>query len=702
MLDCIKQHYRHPLTMLACMWGWLHDLWLVLKPCRFSLISLIVGFVFFGLADQGIDILRALTESTSLFPFLLFYVCLWLWTLSIWYWARHMLTFKHIYDAATNTADNKQSAKTLVNEVPRVLGALGFIVIWFAFKKISGAYANVSTAEFAISPTVLSYIYLLSAVVFYLFAKTRRWLFGKLLKLPEVDALHTNLNRQFGDLSKWPKAFANILIVITLVAFFWTTLDPVGAGTLGTANLLLLAAANWVFVGTALVFYGDKYRVPIFILLLVWAFLISAWNDNHTMRSLGKLTQANAGRDGIQTDFQTWLDERLPAWQQAHPDKRFPVFLVAAEGGGIRAAYWTAILLGALQDANPEFTRHVYAMSGVSGGSLGIATFASLVKANNHHAKFEDSCKQKDKSGNKKFSYEYCANAFLQNDFLAPVAGRMLYGDLLQRFLPVAFSSFDRATALELGWQTAWHKLTQTDYFNQPFTSLYSDKNDKATVPALFLNTTWVEKGSRVLSSNLIPDAHFTAVQDLYTVTGKQIRLSTAVHNSARFSYVSPAGTVVDAKGKIWGHLVDGGYFENSGTTTLLEVYNAIKDQAGGKWSQFQPIVIMITNDPKLDDAAITDPNPMANEVRSPIDGLINTRSGRGIYARGVMRKVVSKDGIFKEFGLQHVNSPVPLGWTLSDAAMATMQQRLKCYIQELPNHDPLNMQAGQTCNSGK
>ena len=698
MLDCIKQYYRQPLTMLCCMWNWLHDLWLVLKPCRFSLISLIVGFVFFGLADQGIDILRALTESTSLIPFILFYVCIWLWTLSIWYWARHMLNFKHIYTAATAT-DNKQCAMMFINEVPRMLGALGFIAIWFAFKKTSAEYANFSTANFAISPTVLSYIYLLSAVVFYIFAKSRRWVFGKLFALPKIEAVHASLSEKFDDLSKPAKRFAQLLMLITLVAFFWTTLAPVSAGKLGTANLLLLAAANWVFIGTALVFYGDKYRVPIFIMLLVWAFLISAWNDNHVMRNLGKLTQANAGRTAIQTDFQTWLNARLPAWQQAHPDKPFPVFLVAAEGGGIRAAYWTATLLGAMQDANPQFTDHVYAMSGVSGGSLGIATFAALVKAGNAKADVAADCRK-----NGALSYERCAHAFLQNDFLGPVAGRMLYGDLLQRFLPVPFKAFDRATALELAWQDAWHRLTHTNYFDEEFQTLYSDKQDKASVPALFFNTTWVEKGNRVLSSSVIPDSHFTAIQDLYQVTDKQIRLSTAVHNSARFSYVSPAGTVEDAQNTIWGHLVDGGYFENSGTTTLLEIYNAIKDQAGDKWSQLRPIVIMITNDPAQDDEAIKDPNPFANEVRSPIDGLLNTRSGRGAYARGVMRKIVSKDkdGVFKEFGLQHVNGPVPLGWTLSDAAMATMQTRLDCYIKEIPAHDPLSMQAGQACNSGK
>ena len=56
-----------------------------------------------------------------------------------------------------------------------------------------------------------------------------------------------------------------------------------------------------------------------------------------------------------------------------------PLFIVATEGGGIRAAYWTATVLGTIQDADSSFADHVLAISGVSGGSLGAAVFDGLV-----------------------------------------------------------------------------------------------------------------------------------------------------------------------------------------------------------------------------------------------------------------------------------------------------------------------------------
>ena len=56
-----------------------------------------------------------------------------------------------------------------------------------------------------------------------------------------------------------------------------------------------------------------------------------------------------------------------------------PVILMAASGGGTRAALYTASVLHGL--ANLEQLKNVSLLSGVSGGSLGIAYFAANRKA---------------------------------------------------------------------------------------------------------------------------------------------------------------------------------------------------------------------------------------------------------------------------------------------------------------------------------
>lgn len=694
MVNCIKDFYRQPVKLLSCVWDWILDLCLVLRPCRFSVISLIAGFAFFGLAPQGIDILRTMTETGQgrLLSFVMFYTCIWLWALSIWYWARHMLRFQLIYTRATAT-ENKPRAERLVEEVPRVLGALAFWILWFALLKSGHVYPASISSKLAIDPKLFAYIYFFSGILFYLFAKFRIWLLGKMLPIPNTRLLHQEFITEFRQMPLPARIFAGILTAISIIALFITTFYPTVAAIPGTHNMLLIAAANWVFVGSILVFYGEKYRVPVFLMLLILAFVFSAWNDNHRIRTTGDLARDN--RSSIDTHFAEWLEPRLQKWK-LDPEtsgKPYPMFLVAAEGGGIRAAYWTANVLGALQDADNRFADHVYAMSGVSGGSLGIATFTAMIKAKKHNSRFTADCMT-----DKGFSYQACSRAFLENDFLAPPAGRMLYGDLIQRFLPFPVRAFDRATAIEQGWETAWKDLTATDYFNEAFLDLY---DDDSSLPVLLLNSTWVEKGYRVVTSNVKQDEHFLNLVDLYEVTHQELRLSTAVHNSARFTYVSPAGSVNDQSGSSWGHLVDGGYFENSGSITLAEAYIAIQAAAGDSFSSIRPVVLMITNEPRQDDKAEADPSPIANELLSPVYAMLNTRGGRGSLARANMKQLVSTQGVFKEFGLQNVEGPVPLGWMLSHAAMDTMDHRLACYIQELPDGNPLKMTAGQLCNNG-
>ncbi len=60
---------------------------------------------------------------------------------------------------------------------------------------------------------------------------------------------------------------------------------------------------------------------------------------------------------------------------------------------------------------------------------------------------------------------------------------------------------------------------------------------------------------------------------DALHVLGKDVRASTAAHNSARFSYVSPAGDLGNGNGSV----IDGGYFENYGALSALELARAAK-----------------------------------------------------------------------------------------------------------------------------
>ncbi|HYP77448.1 MAG TPA: hypothetical protein VER12_15865, partial [Polyangiaceae bacterium] len=150
-------------------------------------------------------------------------------------------------------------------------------------------------------------------------------------------------------------------------------------------------------------------------------------------------------------------------------DEQEPFIVVAAEGGGIRAAYWTAAILGGLQDLQPTFAAHLYAVSSVSGGSLGAATFSALL-ASDENSRYQQRAKQ-----------------ILRHDFLAPPLARMLYTDLVQRFLPFGVSALDRGAALERAWTEAFAEQNLVS-FAQPFDSFWAAPH--AALPRLFLNST--------------------------------------------------------------------------------------------------------------------------------------------------------------------------------------------------------------------
>ena len=91
-------------------------------------------------------------------------------------------------------------------------------------------------------------------------------------------------------------------------------------------------------------------------------------------------------------------------------------------------------------------------------------------------------------------------------------------------------------------------------------------------MPLLLLNTTTVEGGRRALISPLpVRPREFPDTVDVRAAIGRPLSNGAAAHLSARFMYVSPAGTVRTPDGNVAGHLVDGGYFENSGATTLAD-----------------------------------------------------------------------------------------------------------------------------------
>jgi hypothetical protein len=366
-----------------------------------------------------------------------------------------------------------------------------------------------------------------------------------------------------------------------------------------------------------------------------------------------------------------------------------PVVLVAAEGGGLRAAYWAAVVMARLQDRQPRFARHVFAISGVSGGSLGAAVFASLVADQKPDEAVN--CPNVERVDATAGPFQQCADGALSNNFLAPVLAKLLAPDFFQWFVPVAVRPFDRATALEDAWAEGYLRATQSRRLYEPFQAVWP--GPRGSVPALLLNTSHVETGRRVLHSHLrfsrddIPDAHdFAQVMEDDPEREVDVPLMTAAHDSARFAYVSPAGLLRATDARPRGHVVDGGYFENSGAQTLFDVVRSLRPA----YPDVRFVVLYLCNSPgrcygqgRAAVGAIETPRRASSlgELFAPVRALLGAREARGSLALEHLRLTVGDENVI-EVGVCPDVDPsdqplLALGWQRSRQARDFLSREL-------------------------
>ena len=677
------------LQISARVWEFLRDVNTVLRPCRFSAIVVAAGAALL-FSSQGLEFtVRLPGEGPA--KILWFYVCVFLWAFQSWYWARLVLDVTFGADRNAPLAHARfERLRRLIKHTPRVLAAGSYLV----------ALAGCLLAGWAASWIGIGLA--VQGVLFYWFLVIRRTKIVDKLASANPDgsadwkrALMVRRGADPASLRSLP-LLSRIILWLTLAATaaltVWVCIDAVGFGWFfGAAAVPFLGFSTLVPVGSLLVFWareGGSSRLaddplrsmdttrayPVIAILLVIALAFSFFPalDNHKVRTLPAPETGSVRPE---------LDRALEQWHSQAPrfsDGRSNFIVVSTAGGGLRAAFWTATVLGAIQDSQGDFRRQLFGVSGVSGGSLGAAAFVTLAG----ELSLSDGavgCRGDRVSAG---PYECAGQTVLSQDFLAPAVAALLFPDLMQRFFPFGFP--DRAKALEQGWERAWGRagFREETWRDHGFRSLWAGDR---FLPALFLNGTHVETGKRVITSNVDIAASPKVFRDAYDFyrlvpAGVEIRPSTAAHNSARFSYVSPAATLSDGT-----HLVDGGYFENFGASTGREVLKAGIERWG---RAIQPIAILISNDPKLKEEEFrpselrpAEPMTWAGEALSPLRALLQTRDARGLLAASELRALVEENGgRYFQFRLcEEPGRPEPaLGWVLSDDSEDLMRTQLR------------------------
>jgi hypothetical protein len=528
---------------------------------------------------------------------------------------------------------------------------------------------------------------------------------------------------------------------MSLLYLFWIFIPQSQAYVLGSFGSFFLSISILSAWASLFFILARPFRVPAILVLIAVPFfseaVYSALGLHAHLYAVRELNEGKVpSRPGLEVALSRWRD------QDGAASSTRPIVFVTTAGGGVRAAYWTAAVLGRLEDCVPDFHKSMFSISAVSGGSLGAAAFTTLVSDQTQSPRNSANCTPPIKADEAREmgSHQKFLRVLLSQDYLAPVVRELLIGDVARSLLPWSsreLGSIDRGIVLEQSWERAWRIACDSreidcsgrTSFETSFAALHGPGS---WLPHLFLNGVHEETGKRLITSSahVVAEKFIDAI-DFFDLVNHDVRISTAVLNSARFPIISPSGSllrrvpptkaVVQSRGAVpptnnglltvqsVGHVIDGGYFDNNGTITSQEIASSTLSQLkiGYKSSgctkethRRNSIFIEILNDTELSELD-NDRKGINNEVNladrlkqvssqrtyAPLHqlltafrGLESSREARAVYSSKQLAKFADAfcDGYYFEIPLCTGLLPRPaLGWTLSAESRKAMDELL-------------------------
>ncbi|MEL6865567.1 MAG: hypothetical protein AAFP19_14165 [Bacteroidota bacterium] len=362
---------------------------------------------------------------------------------------------------------------------------------------------------------------------------------------------------------------------VALALFLFSNFFDGLARSMGTIGVVLAGFTAYfgaVTIVSIRVREKPYYYITTVFLILGVIFMGTGNSDNDyhdvSLIELSADSLALKNRVGLSVYFDEWIRQNEALKQDS--SERFPVFILATNGGGSIAGYWTGLVNGILDDSlDNRFSRdHLFAVSGASGGSVGNAMYLAVQQA-------------QISQGGMDSSNVALISQIYSEDFLASSIAILLGKDIFQSFYPLRANWNNSAKQLEASWANAVDRVCKEDYFNQPFESFWYEKDGrlKTGLPLYFANSMRIEDGRRGICSPVkIDTTIFLDAVDILEFEGQALTLplNAAALLTARFPYVNPAAKI-DQADRNSGHYVDGGYYDNTGASTALDILQALK-----------------------------------------------------------------------------------------------------------------------------
>ncbi len=527
IVDCAHVLWDVVCGYIPRSWSDVVDFALILWIIRVPVCALGVGFALLCLVPQAQDLLVELIEYSWHVVFFLALV-FFIWASTTHYTARLLLDTDERF--RTRVAERKSDfIENWEIFLPRLLGALTFVAV------LLSAERSIENLPVIDDPYVVPYVSrmlrwfqlvtLATLGIFIWYMLSRRVLstLQPVRKLESKSGFVTRFLRRIGI---EPQLNSNnlgplMLFVVFLLCAGILLFSPVWIARWFPRSLavpLLLGA--WVPFLSLLSGIGRHYRAPVIAgVAFAVAILSFLFGDNHSVRRVD--AAQILGRQPDSADMS--LNRAVDLWMSANSCKEDPAkcprpIIIAAAGGASRAGFFTASVIGYLLDTAKEkdprldpsaVTKRLFAISGVSGGSVGAAVTAAAMARTKSG---EQPCVEHRPSlwyGDIIGNWRDCLEALTAGDFLTPVSIGLVFRDI------VRFGWWeDRATALERSWEERFSLLAGTDTdkwpdqcpgdLRCPFMTVRPQ--DSHWIPLLVLNGVSSATGRRILTTVLSND----------------------------------------------------------------------------------------------------------------------------------------------------------------------------------------------------
>lgn len=306
------------------------------------------------------------------------------------------------------------------------------------------------------------------------------------------------------------------------------------------------------------------------ILLLIWVvFSTNMGNELHTLPPVEK---------GEVVSLDSYKEQFIEHMRSLAP-KDSTMYFISSYGGGLKANAWNLFVLDTLTNfRGKNILNQTVAMSGVSGGCLGQHFYASIYKQG------------LDREGRRDIIHSISKANMLTRDL-----AWLLGFDLIRELVPYAsFNQRDRAGAamekyakllnderiMSIPYQAYWAEIIKDRHYPIQIVNAAGTHHRRGIACSVDIDTF---KKVFPNSDNLLdlPDSATLSYAD-------------AVSCSHRFPLFSPS-----AKVQTKGHYLDGGYYENSGMLSLVDLYKYLMQDTTfrAEFNDWKVVFLQVRND---------------------------------------------------------------------------------------------------------